>query len=105
MFLKIEDNGIKRCFIKTDFTGIPSRDILVAVGTGYSERSGNPVVFTLSLLTNDEVIDVNQDPLGVHGAPILKTVRDLWRQKDVAETDDKHTVTVNPHGAVMLRIY
>ncbi len=61
--------------------------------------------FTLSLLTNDEVIDVNQDPLGVHGAPILKTVRDLWRQKDVAETDDKHTVTVNPHGAVMLRIY
>lgn len=22
-----------------------------------------------------------------------------------AETDDKHTVTVNPHGAVMLRIY
>ena len=27
--------------------------------------------FTLSLLSNDEVIDVNQDPLGVHGAPIL----------------------------------
>lgn len=104
--------------------------------------------FTLSLLTNDEVIDVNQDPLGVHGAPIVetaeeavyvkqledgsmavglfnktlqprditinlkqlgiyekKTIRDLWRQKDIAQTDSKHTSTVNPHGAVMLRIY
>lgn len=27
--------------------------------------------FTLSLLTNDEVIDVNQDPLGYHGAPLV----------------------------------
>ncbi len=104
--------------------------------------------FTLSLLTNDEVIDVNQDPLGVHGAPIVeneeeaiyvkqledgsmavglfnktlkprditvklrqlgfyekKRVRDLWRQKDIAETDSEHTSSVNPHGAVMLRIY
>lgn len=33
------------------------------------------------------------------------TVRDLWRQKDVAQTDSTHTVHVNPHGAVMLRIY
>ena len=45
-----------------------------------AEGHGNPLLigcdlarldeFTLSLLTNDEVIDVNQDPLGVHGAPI-----------------------------------
>lgn len=103
--------------------------------------------FTYSLLTNDEVIDVNQDPLGVHGAPIVENenqavyvkqmedgsmavglfnktlepcditinvkelgfygetvVRDLWRQKDVAKTSDKHTFTVNPHGAVLLRL-
>lgn len=104
--------------------------------------------FTFSLLSNDEVIDVNQDPLGVHGAPIVeneeeavyvkqledgsmavglfnktlkprditiklpqlgfyqeKTIRDLWRQKDVAKTAETHTSTVNPHGAVLLRIY
>lgn len=104
--------------------------------------------FTYSLLSNDEVIDVNQDPLGVHGAPIvenkdeavyvkqledgsmavglfnktlvpreitikmnelgfyeLKTIRDLWRQKDIVKTDGKQTFKVNPHGAVLLRIY
>lgn len=104
--------------------------------------------FTYSLLSNDEVIEVNQDPLGVHGAPIVesdqeavyvkqledgsmavglfnktleprditikmnelgfyeeKTIRDLWRQQDVAKTDKKHTFTVNPHGAVLIKIY
>ena len=104
--------------------------------------------FTFSLLTNDEVIDVNQDPLGVHGAPLRdsadeavyvkqledgsmavglfnktlepreikinlnelgfykqKTIRDLWRQKDVAVSDSPYSTQVNPHGAVMLRIY
>ena len=34
-----------------------------------------------------------------------RTVRDLWRQKDLTTTDDEFTATVNPHGAVMLRIY
>lgn len=104
--------------------------------------------FTLSLLTNDEVIDVNQDPLGIHGAPILenddeaiyvkqledgsmavglfnkslnpremsvklpqlgfyetKTVRDLWRQKDIETVKDSFSTEVNPHGCVLLRIY
>ncbi len=104
--------------------------------------------FTLSLLTNDEVIDVNQDPLGIHAAPIVesdkeaiyvkqledgsmavglfnktlepiemsiklpqlgfyekKKIRDLWRQKDVAETDAQYSTKVNPHGCVLLRIY
>lgn len=104
--------------------------------------------FTYSLLSNDEVIDVNQDPLGIHGAPIVdtadeavyvkqledgsmavalfnktkeerqikinlqnlgfyetKTVRDLWRQQDIAKTDNEYTARVNPHGAVFLRIY
>ena len=31
--------------------------------------------FTISLLTNDEVIEVNQDPLGFHGVPV-------WRSED-----------------------
>ncbi len=104
--------------------------------------------FTLSLLTNDEVIDVNQDPLGVHGAPIVdnneeaiyvkqledgsmavglfnktlepremsiklqqlgfydkKTIRDLWRQKDIATVEGNYSSTVNPHGCVLLKIY
>lgn len=38
--------------------------------------------FTLGLLTNDEVLAVNQEPLGLRGA---QRVRDLWRQKDAAE--------------------
>lgn len=29
--------------------------------------------FTYSILSNDEVIEVNQDPLGIHGAPIVDT--------------------------------
>ena len=104
--------------------------------------------FTKSLLTNDEVIDINQDPLGVHAmivweqgeqaiyvkhlddgamavglfnkglAPATigfdlkqlglrgtQTVRDVWRQKDIAETRDKFSATVNPHGVVLLKLY
>ena len=104
--------------------------------------------FTKSLLTNDEVIDVNQDPLGVHAVSIseddehaiyvkhledgamavalfnktlrpatlrfnlkqiglrgMQTVRDLWRQKDIAETGDSFEAGVNPHGVVFLKLY
>ncbi len=39
--------------------------------------------FTLSLLTNDEVIDINQDPLGIHAAPV-------WRDGDDAVIYVKH---------------
>ena len=107
--------------------------------------------FTLSLLTNDEVIDINQDPLGAHAVPaweradeqviymkpledgsvavglfnrmdtpqemILtlrhlgmygeKTVRDVWRQKDIAKLGDKEkfTTMVPAHGVVLLKVY
>ena len=103
--------------------------------------------FTLSLLTNDEVIAVNQDPLGIQAQPVWQkgdlviyakpledgsmavglfnkslkaakisftlkslgirgkqTIRDLWRQQDVAETSDAYAATVEPHGVVLLRI-
>lgn len=104
--------------------------------------------FTLSLLTNDEVIEVNQDPLGYHGSPLVnntdeaiyfkpledgsvavaffnktmlprkmeldiqsigfyeeETIRDIWRQTDVATTKNKFECTVAPHGAEMFKIY
>ena len=105
--------------------------------------------FTLSLLCNHEVLDINQDPLGVQGVkqtvkddyyvyikPLEdgslavglfnisdqpqkigfiphklglfgeQTVRDVWRQKDIAEVSQKEywETEVAPHGAVLLRL-
>ncbi len=106
--------------------------------------------FTLNLLTNDEVIDVNQDPLGKQGTCVqtirdLKiyvkeledgsravgfcnfgiekvdmdysdfeklgikgdvTVRDLWRQKDIANLDagsEKLAIKVPAHGVLFYK--
>ena len=106
--------------------------------------------FTRSLLTNDEVIDINQDPLGLHAVAVWsegdkvvylknledgsvavglfnrgeqpawisinprmlgmygkKTVRDVWRQKDVGTLDYKQefSAEVAPHGVVLLKVY
>lgn len=105
--------------------------------------------FTLSLLCNHEVLDINQDPLGVQGVkqtvkddyyvyikPLEdgslavglfnisdqpqkigfiphklglfgeQTVRDVWRQKDIAKVSQKEywETEVAPHGAVLLRL-
>jgi alpha-galactosidase len=105
--------------------------------------------FTLGLLTNDEVLAVNQDPLGqqahrvtqdkergtevwakkledgslavglfnrgeiaadVHisfaelGLSGKQIVRDLWRQQDVQSDSDCYTVSVNRHGAALIRV-
>jgi alpha-galactosidase len=104
--------------------------------------------FTLGLLTNDEVIAVNQDPLGRQATTIAKegetgvlakemadgstavglfnladdhagdvtvkwsdlkiegkrTVRDLWRQKDLGVFDGQFTANVPSHGVVMVRV-
>ncbi len=100
--------------------------------------------FTLSLLTNDEVIEVNQDPLGVQamignvvvfakpledgsmavglfnigtkdtqgsvtwknlGLRGKQKVRDLWRQTDVAESEEGFTTQLAPHGTRLIKIY
>ena len=104
--------------------------------------------FTLSLLTNDEVIEVSQDPLGIMAMPIIdregymvyqkpledgsvamgifnrnseeievtvtlgnlgmrgqQTIRDLWRQQDITETNGEFKTKVNPHGVVFVKIY
>ena len=98
--------------------------------------------FTLGLLTNTEVIAVDQDALGKQAAPVAqhgtlevwakpmedgsiavglfnrgdqaasinalwsdlgirgnRTVRDLWRQKDVGKFDHEFRAQVGPHGA------
>ncbi len=108
--------------------------------------------FTKSLLCNNEVIDINQDPLGYAATKIYGnssyatyfkpledgslaiamfnlsetpqkigftpraigvignkiTVRDVWRQKDVAEiTNDRNRfdTEVPPHGVVLVRVF
>ncbi len=104
--------------------------------------------FTKSLLSNDEVLAINQDPLGRPASQISingdgqvwardledgskavglfnlsddpmdvtvnwsdlkisgkQTVRDLWRQKDVGDFDDKYSATVPTHGVVLLKLH
>jgi len=103
--------------------------------------------FTKGLLMNDEVLDVNQDPLGRQASRIAshgdcevwgkemedgswavglfnrgkwksevavswqelglsgpRSVRDLWRQKDLGTTADGITLPVPRHGAMLIRV-
>ena len=103
--------------------------------------------FTLNLLTNDEVLDIDQDPLGrparrvsrngylevwakplesgalavglfnrgresaiIHatweqlGLKGKQMVRDLWQQQNLGVFADRFRASVNPHGAVLVRI-
>jgi hypothetical protein len=104
--------------------------------------------WTLSLLTNPEVLAVDQDPSTISGAVVKhddngtevwartladgslavglfnqdefdeqatanwadlkisgpQTVRDLWQRKTLGVFNDKYTVTIPSHGAVMLRL-
>jgi len=104
--------------------------------------------FTLSLLTNDEVLEVSQDPLGRQAGRVAKNgdlevwakdmedgskavglfnrgkaaatvtanwsdlgltgklkVRDLWRQKDLGQFQDKFEASVPRHGVVLVRVW
>jgi len=103
--------------------------------------------FTLSLLTNDEVLDIDQDHLVISALPVVKRqdyqiwvktledgniavglfnltpnelsitatweelgikgkqiIRDLWRQKDIGNFENKFETNVLPHGVVLLKI-
>ena len=58
---------------------------------GLFNRGWQPVKMTLTLRM-----------LGLRGQ---QTVRDLWRQKDLAQCTDKFEATVAPHGVVLLKVY
>ena len=103
--------------------------------------------FTMNLLTNDEVIAINQDPLGDQAGQVIKTnirqiwakkmedgsiaaglfnlsdkrinitvawedlniegtrtVRDVWRQKNIGSFDDEYTTEVPAHGVALIKI-
>ncbi len=103
--------------------------------------------FTLNLLTNDEVLEVSQDPLGKQARRVTQAdnlevwakamedgsmavglfnrgdaekevavkwsdlgfsgkqiVRDLWRQKDLGEFDNRFSASVARHGVVLIRV-
>ncbi len=102
--------------------------------------------FTLNLLTNDEVLAIDQDPLGYQAEQVIKdkdirvwvknladgtkaigifnlgdktakyslnlkavgingnvTLRDLWRQKDLAKIKDKFEAVVPSHGVILIK--
>jgi len=104
--------------------------------------------FTLNILCNAEVIDVDQDPLGrqaeiirrdedelVLAKPLedgslavgifnlteasrkigiswselglskIRTVRDLWRQKDIGVVENEYATQVEPHGVRLIRLF
>jgi alpha-galactosidase len=102
----------------------------------------------MNLLTNDEVVAVNQDPLGKQAGQVSnkeyaqvwakdledgskavglfnldddsqevtakfadlkvsgkQTVRDLWRQKDLADAEDQFSATVPAHGVMLIKLH
>jgi alpha-galactosidase len=104
--------------------------------------------FTLNLLTNDEVLAVDQDPFGKQATSLtadgniriyvkpmedgsravgvfnlgskdstvtvrlsslnlfgVQTIRDLWRQHDLGESEEQFQTVVSPHGAELFRIW
>ncbi len=103
--------------------------------------------FTLNLLTNDEVLAIDQDPLGKQATPKIKKdniqvwvkdledgnksigifntgdlsqkfvlnfsdigvapkikIRDLWRQKNLGEFNEKYETVVPSHGVVLIKL-
>lgn len=103
--------------------------------------------FTLNLLTNDEVLALDQDPLGKQALPLvikgdiqvwvkdledggkaagifnlnnksqeisinmaeiglkgMQSIRDIWRQKNIGESDNKFSATIPAHGVVLIKL-
>jgi alpha-galactosidase len=120
---------------------------LMAAPLFFSGDMGHLDEFTLNVLCNAEVIDVDQDALGKQGRVVRKTddefvlakpladgsvavglfnlseapkaitvtwadlelsgkrtVRDVWRQKDVGPAEAKFTAMVNRHGVAFVKL-
>ena len=121
---------------------------LMASPLFYSGEMGKLDPFTLNVLCNPEVIDIDQDPLGQSAsvsmtsdstflmvkdledgskalglfnrgrlsAPVTaswallglkekQSVRDLWREKDLANADREFSASVPPRGVVLVRLH
>ena len=120
---------------------------LMASPLFYSGEMGRLDPFTLNVLCNPEVIDIDQDPLGQSAAVSMTSdstflmakdledgskalglfnrgkspaavtaswavlgfngkvsVRDLWREKDLANADREFSASVPPRGVVLVRL-
>ncbi len=120
---------------------------LMAAPLFYSGEMGKLDSFTLNVLCNPEVIDVDQDPLGqcaavartsdstflmikdlgdgtkalglfnrggnpasvtaawsVVGVTGRRSVRDLWREKDLPSAEGEFSATVPPRGVILVRL-
>ena len=53
-----------------------------------------------NLGTNSVTATANWAELKLRGK---RTVRDLWRQKDLGQFDRQYSATVPPHGVVLIR--
>jgi alpha-galactosidase len=56
---------------------------------------GSRAVAVFNLADADQIVQMNWKTLGVHK---LKTIRDVWRQKDLGKLKKLKTVQLEPHG-------
>ena len=71
---------------------------LLAAPLIFSGDIANMDDFTLSLLTNSELIDIN----GIEGKC---RIRNIWIQKDLPDLEGEMMFEINPHGCMALRVW
>ena len=64
-------------------------------------EDGNIAVGLFNRSVKKATVTANWQDLGITGK---QTVRDLWRQKNVAVSSDKYAAEVAPHGVVLLKL-
>lgn len=64
-------------------------------------EDGSLAVGLFNLHENDQKMGISWQELGISGR---KTVRDLWRQKDLGEFSDQFEADVPTHGVVLIKI-
>lgn len=60
---------------------------------------GSKAVAMFNLAEDDQTITVTKEQLGTSGR-----LRDLWRQKDIGQMDERFSARVSPHGVVFAKI-
>jgi len=64
-------------------------------------EDGSMAVGLFNMSEKEATVTANWSDLKINGK---QTVRDLWRQKDIGQSDEKFETTVAPHGVVFVRI-